>query len=246
MALFNAAGAIVSGPALLTVTLPARIMTPPVAQAVRPGSNVLFSVSATGQGPLRFQWRFNGADLPGATNQSLPLFNVQPAQDGCIVLISDLGGDIVTDPVRLTILVPPLILQHPWNQVVIQGGTATFTVVVSNTATLPLGFRWRRSGVTIGFQILTQYVSHLVLPNVQSNGFYNVGVTNLANSNGIGSLSATLTVLADVDHDGLPDVWEAAYGLSSSNPLDRALDADGDGVSNYDEFVAGTDPMEFP
>jgi type VI secretion system secreted protein Hcp len=46
----------------------------------------------------------------------------------------------------------------------------------------------------------------------------------------------------DSDGDGLPDDWEIAHNL---NPLinDRDLDFDGDGATNYVEFIAGTDPQ---
>ena len=52
-----------------------------------------------------------------------------------------------------------------------------------------------------------------------------------------------LTLGEDLDGDGLPDAWEQAliaiYGgdLSSINPND---DTDGDGISNLDEYQAGT------
>lgn len=43
--------------------------------------------------------------------------------------------------------------------------------------------------------------------------------------------------LADSDGDGLPDEWESLYGVSDSDE-----DADGDGVTNLQEYRAGTDP----
>ena len=46
----------------------------------------------------------------------------------------------------------------------------------------------------------------------------------------------------DDDNDQMPDAWEIKYGL---NPLvdDAAEDADLDGISNLDEFLADTDPI---
>jgi hypothetical protein len=47
----------------------------------------------------------------------------------------------------------------------------------------------------------------------------------------------------DANYDGLPDDWEATYfgGDSSKWPSPQA-DSDGDGMSNLQEFLAGTDP----
>src|SRR6185436_7075903 len=44
------------------------------------------------------------------------------------------------------------------------------------------------------------------------------------------------------DGDGLSDEWEDAYDFSAADPSDAAQDADSDGVSNYEEFLDGTDP----
>ncbi len=45
----------------------------------------------------------------------------------------------------------------------------------------------------------------------------------------------------DTDADGLPDEYETANGLDPNNPADASADLDGDGLSNLDEFLAGSD-----
>ncbi|MFT3787580.1 MAG: hypothetical protein QM770_15675 [Tepidisphaeraceae bacterium] len=47
---------------------------------------------------------------------------------------------------------------------------------------------------------------------------------------------------ADADHDGLPDAYESKHGLNANDPNDAALDTDGDGYTNIEEFINGTDP----
>jgi PKD repeat protein len=49
----------------------------------------------------------------------------------------------------------------------------------------------------------------------------------------------------DADGDGMADEWEVDNGLDPTDPSDAGDDPDGDGVTNLDEFLDGTDPNSF-
>ena len=48
--------------------------------------------------------------------------------------------------------------------------------------------------------------------------------------------------LPDSDHDGMPDTWETERGFRPDAPADGPADADGDGYTNIEEYLNGTDP----
>lgn len=47
---------------------------------------------------------------------------------------------------------------------------------------------------------------------------------------------------ADGDRDALPDYWERRHGLDEFDEIDAQLDGDGDGLTNLEEYDAGSDP----
>ena len=53
---------------------------------------------------------------------------------------------------------------------------------------------------------------------------------------------AAFAAAKDSDKDGMPDAWEDANGFNKFNAADATQDADGDGLNNRDEFLAGTNP----
>jgi hypothetical protein len=76
----DSTGSQTSDPALLGI-YPV-ISMQPVSQSAFIGSNVTFSVSAVGGGPLSYRWRKDGITIPGQTNSVLQLFSVQPSMGG--------------------------------------------------------------------------------------------------------------------------------------------------------------------
>lgn len=48
----------------------------------------------------------------------------------------------------------------------------------------------------------------------------------------------------DSDGDGMPDWWEDKYGLDKQEDADAGGDGDGDGLTNLQEFDAGSDPTQ--
>src|SRR5438477_12159530 len=67
-------------------------------------ADATFRVTATGDAPLSYQWRFNDGDLIGMTNATLTVTNVQRADGGNYnVVVTNLSGSITSQVATLTI-----------------------------------------------------------------------------------------------------------------------------------------------
>jgi hypothetical protein len=237
---FNGAGAVFSSNANVVIRPLPVISAQPQNQTPRPGSNVTISVTVNGTGAIRYQWRFNGTNIAGATNSSYSFTNAQLATHSGFysVLVTDDVASVTSAAAPIIVFVPPVITTHPVAQTVVQGGTARFTITASpDHPMLPLNIRWLRNGQNW----MSNAPLTLIITNCQSNGTFRAVATNLAGTTN--SQPAALTVLPDADRDGLPDAWETNYFGNPTNASATA-DVDGDGMINGDEYIAGTNPND--
>jgi|GEM_PF-307023 len=172
------------------------ITTQPEPQSVNLGSGVptgvTFSVVATGDAPLTYQWRKDGTEISGATSASYAISTVQAADAGdYTVVVTNAKGSATSAVATLTVtntVEAPEITTHPQSQSADLGATVQFSVVA--TGGLPLAYQWQKNGAPIaGANSAT-----LTLTNVTASvaGSYNVVVSNSAGS--FTSLSATLSL----------------------------------------------------
>ncbi len=113
-------------------------------------------------------------------------------------------------------------------------------------------------GLTDGDEILT-YLTNATNPDTDVDGLtdgdeiltYLTNATNSdTDSDGLNDWDEIFVYLTnankdDTDDDGMPDGWEVDYNFDPLDNGDRELDADGDGRTNYGEFLDGTDPTNF-
>ena len=190
----NPAGA-VSSSASLTVTSgtalqPPVIIAGPQSQTALAGTDVSFTVQATGS-ELLYQWQHNGTDIAGATTSALNLADVQLTDAGSYtVLVSNPAGAVNASATLNvnsgTTLQPPVILSGPQSQTVPVGADVSFTVQATGAELL---YQWQHNGTDIAGA--TTSILTLTEVPLSAAGTYTVWV---ANAGGNVSSSASLTV----------------------------------------------------
>lgn len=98
--------------AWIRVGLPVVITNQPVALTnINIGATFAFTVGATGETPLRYQWRLNGQDIPNATNANYAQNSASPSNAGLYsVTVGNVLGDLNSTYVPLKLNVAPFAL----------------------------------------------------------------------------------------------------------------------------------------
>jgi len=101
----NYIGSITSATAVLTVNPPAVISSlSPTRQVLNPGQNLNLSVTATGVGPLTYQWTRNGRLISGATGSTYSVPGVTFDHAGWyLVYVTDNNGTTRSAPIFVSI-----------------------------------------------------------------------------------------------------------------------------------------------
>ena len=141
------------------------------------GTNVTFSVVATGTAPLAYQWLKSGTNVDAAATNSTYTFSVQDgtAAGSYSVRVSNATGSVVSTAAVLAVNVPAIFSTSPANQIVYLGQLATFTAIPSGNA--PISIQW-----SFGSMILTNATNSVLVvgPVDYTNaGVYTAGITNV-------------------------------------------------------------------
>ncbi len=172
-----------SGRKLHVFRIPLAIAAPPTNQTVAAGNAAMFTVVAYGTLPVTYQWRFNGTNLPAATNSTLVISNVGANHIGNYsVVVSDYSGSLTSGIATLSVTgvpLPPTVLSPPQSMDAMIGDDVTFSVVA--TGSEPMAFHWQRNGTNLSGSVSNNGLnSTYFIANAQTNvaGGYAVVCSN--------------------------------------------------------------------
>jgi len=170
------------------------ITTPPANMTVNVGQTATFTVVATG-GTLTYQWKKNGVNVVGGVGGTTATYTTPATvagDDGAqfTVAVTDGTGTATSaPPAILTVNVQPAITTQPIGQSIVEGQTATFTVVATGHS---LTYQWKKNNVAIGGATGASFTTSPPAVLTDNGDIYTVVVTNPVGN--ITSANAKLTV----------------------------------------------------
>lgn len=125
------------------------ITSQPADSTVTAGTTATFSVGVNGTPPMGYQWTHNGINLPGATANSLTIYNASFTNAGTYaVRVLYPSGSLMSGNATLTVFYPlPVITSLSPSQTATLGGSVSFSVTATGPG--PLSYLWRKEGINI-------------------------------------------------------------------------------------------------
>ena len=228
--------------------IPAKIAVQPTNVVAGVGGTATLSAQIEGTPTVTNQW-FNentGEPIPGATNTTLVLTDVQGSDNGnsYYLTTSNAYGGSASISVSLTVIsgTPQIYgdVQSPF--FAIQGGTASNSVVAYGTE--PLGYQWQLNGtnLTDGAGITGSKTNVIIIANALANeaGGYRVIVTNSFGSV-TSSVAQFIVGTSPVGFNGNGGGWQANGNSKIGTNLLTLTDGNGSEASsffyNYPQYI---------
>ncbi len=207
LAITNADGGVLSGPATLTVVVPPAITSQPVGLTNDAGATAIFSVTVSGTSPA-YQWfkmtgtatnaLSDGGSISGSLSNVLTLSNNLGADDGYYMLVASNQAGVASSSNAVLLVIDPIITNEPASLTVNVGNPASFSVGAYGTAPQ---YQWYSNGVAISGATTSTYAIGSAGPSDATG--YTVVVSNqygMVTS----TPSATLTVIVPPVITGQP------------------------------------------
>jgi hypothetical protein len=225
-----------SAEARLTVWLMPAVTSAPRSGSITDGAAATLSVVASGTPPLRYQWRRNAVDLPGATAASYTTVALGLSDTGTqySVVVSNPAGSVTSASAVVSVNPAPVALTaQPAAVTTSEGQSATFSVVA--TGSLPISYQWLLNGTDIPSATSAIY-STPALGIGNSGGAYSVRVSNVAGP--VVSSGALLTVTA-LPHPPVINAAPTAQTVVEGQAATFSVAATGDPVLAYQWLRGG-------
>jgi len=161
-----------------------------------------FSVTATGEGTVTYQWRkdesdlSNGGDISGATTSTLTISNVESADEADYECeVSDNNETLYSDTAALTLKDGTTITDHPDSDTIESGMTATFTVAATSGGG-DITYQWQKdsSDMSNGGDISGVTTTTLTIQDVDSSDEADYRCVATGECDSATSNAATLTI----------------------------------------------------
>jgi hypothetical protein len=168
------------------------IVNQPIDQKVLNGAAAEFSVLASGDVPLNYQWVKNGTAIEGATS---PIYSINSAGTGDLgsynVQINNAVSSIVSSYASLNFFQAPTITSQPQNLNLTVSGFGVLNVGVMGDQ--PLTLQWSKDNETI----IGASGSSLMIADVK---FSDSGSYFVAASNAAGSVQSDFAIVTVTEH----------------------------------------------